>query len=176
MGIIVLLAACATTRETPTTTTAAATPARPVVVDVDENVGSDVERLIIYAERLRWIAPSLLETERASAERDYKREPNPYNRMRLALLLSLRRAPFRDDVRARDLLSQTTRERGADNQAIRSFAMLWLQELDERWALERALDDERRHRQNLQKKLDQLKAIEEEMGRRAPPPPVSPRQ
>lgn len=167
-----LMAACASTREP---ATAGASPVRNVI-DATEIPGSDVERLVVYAERIRWFAPSMLDAERAVAERDLKNEPSAFNRMRLASLLLLRRAPFRDEARARELLSQTTKERGTQNQAIRSIAMLWLQELDERWSMDRMLDDERRQRQTLQKKLDQLKAIEEDMGRRNPPPVMTPRQ
>ena len=66
-------------------------------------------------------------------------------------------------------MSEAARESGEKNQPLRSFAMWLLQDLDDRWAAERTLDDERRQRLALQKKLDQLKAVEEEMDRRTSP-------
>lgn len=174
MGMI-LLSACASPREVVTTERTAPLPA-PAAAALDAVADAEpVERLIVYAERIRWFAPSTLEAERAAAERDLRREADAYHRLKLALLLSLRRAPFRDDTRARDLLSRAAKETGAKNQPIRSFAMFLLQELDDRWAGERALEEERRQRQILQKKLDQLKAIEEEMDRRVLPGVTPPR-
>lgn len=174
MGIALLLSACASTRDlTPATSPASAPLPGQVVASAEEMTST--ERLIVYAESIRWFAPSALDTERASAEIDHRRNPNAFNRIRLAMLLTLRRAPFRDDIRARTLLSQAAKEPGANNQPVRSLAMLLLQDLDDRWASDRTIDDERRQRHALQKKLDQLKAIEEDMDRRAPPPVVSPR-
>lgn len=174
IGMVVLLSACASTRPpvVPVSPTGAPLPGR-AIASAEEMTSA--ERLIVYAESIRWFAPSALDTERASAELDYRRNPNAFNRVRLAMLLTLRRAPFRDDMRARALLSQAAKESGAANQPIRSLAMLLLQDLDDRWASDRTVDDERRQRLALQRKLDQLKAVEEEMDRRAPPPVVTPR-
>lgn len=169
MGTILLLSACASPREAVKTEPLAARPVLDAASDA-----RPVEQLVVYAERIRWLAPAALDAERAAAERDLRRDATAPNRLKLALLLSLRRAPFRDDNRARALFSEAANEGGADKQPIRSFAMLLLQELDERWAADRALDEERRQRQALQKKLDQLKAIEEEMDRRVLPPSVTP--
>jgi hypothetical protein len=167
MGMVLLLSACASTRS--------ATPPPPRAILEPAAADNPSERLMIYGERLRWLAPSSLDAERAAAEEDYRRDPSAFNRLRLALLLALRRAPFRDDMRARDLLSQAATERGSSNQPLRSFAMWLLQDFDDRWAAERALDEERRQRLTLQKKLDQLKAVEEDMDRRASPSVVTPR-
>lgn len=173
MGAVLLLSACASA-PTRTSTAAPVAPAPSQVIASADDM-TPAERLVVYAESIRWFAPSALETERLAAEQDYRRDPSAFNRVRLATILTLRRAPFRDDTRARELLSQAAKEPGAKNQPIRSFAMMLLQDLDDRWAGERAIDDERRQRLLLQKKLDQLKAVEEEMDRRAPPAVVPPR-
>lgn len=174
MGIVLLLSACASTPDPIPAMSATGAPLPGRVVASAEEMTS-AERLIVYADSIRWFAPSALNTERASAELDYRRNPNAFNRIRLAMLLTLRRAPFRDDMRARELLSQAAKESGAKNQPVRSLAMLLLQDLDDRWATDRTIDDERRQRHALQKKLDQLKAVEEEMDRRAPPAVGAPR-
>lgn len=174
MGTAVLLSACASMRDPQpaVSPTGAPLPGR-TIVSAEEMTSA--ERLIVYAESIRWFAPSALDTERASAEVDYRRNPNAFNRIRLAMLLTLRRAPFRDDMRARELLSRAAKEPGTKNQPVRSLAMLLLQDLDDRWASDRTVDDERRQRLALQKKLDQLKAVEEDMDRRPPPAVVTPR-
>lgn len=168
MGTAALLSACASVPDSApaVSPTGAPLPGR-AIISAEEMTSA--ERLIVYAESIRWFAPSALDTERASAEIDYRRNPNAFNRIRLAMLLTLRRAPFRDDTRARELLSRAAKEPGTKNQPVRSLAMLLLQDLDDRWASDRMVDDERRQRLALQKKLDQLKAVEEDMDRRAPP-------
>jgi hypothetical protein len=163
--ICFLVSACASTRNVSTEN---ATPA-PLPRVTDAGAPRTADELVVYAERIRWLAPNALEKERANVEQDYHRRPTAINRLQLALLLSLRRTPFRDDGRARELVSEVAREPGEKNEALRSFAMLLLQDLDDRWAAERMLDEERKQRLVLQKKLDQLKAIEEEMDRRATP-------
>jgi hypothetical protein len=174
MGIV-LLSACASMREPVTPAMSPAGTPLPGRAIVSAEEMTSAERLIVYAESIRWFAPSALDTERASAEMDYRRSPNAFNRIRLAMLLTLRRAPFRDDMRARQLLSQAAKEPGTKNQPVRSLAMLLLQDLDDRWVNDRTVDDERRQRLALQRKLDQLKAVEEEMDRRTPPTVVTPR-
>lgn len=174
MGVVMFLFGCATHRAANTVSrtesaprTAADAAREPVVANA-----SDVEHLVMYADRLRWVAPPMLDAERASAEIDLARAPTAANKVKLALVLMLRRAPFRDDTRARELLSQGAKDAESDSQPMRSLATWLLQELDDRWASERQLDDERRQRTLLQRKVDQLKALEEEMDRRSAPPPV----
>lgn len=170
VGTLTLLSACASTRPA----SPAARTALPVLTAPESNDGTETERIVVYAERIRWFAPSTLEAERSAAERDLRRDASAFNRLRMAVLLSLRRAPFRDDARARELLSSVAKEPGAKNQPLRSYAMSLLQDIDDRWASERMLEEERRQRLALQKKLDQLKAVEEDMDRRTPAPAVPP--
>jgi len=94
-------------------------------------------------------------------------DPSPDNRMRLALLLTLPTAPFRNDARARDLLAGAT--------GYPELARWLVMSIDERRALEEVAEEERRRRQALQAKLNQLKAIEEEMDRRMQPTVINPR-
>src|ERR1051325_1736064 len=171
MAILFFLTACASTKPASNANVPPAqnipAPPLPRVTDSNPIGPSAAEQLLIYAERIRWLAPSALESERMTVEQEYRRRPTAVNRLELRRVLGLRRAPFRDDARSRELLSDAAREPGEKNQPLRSFAMWLLQDLDDRWATERTLDDERRQRLALQKKLDQLKAVEEEMDRRA---------
>ncbi|MFL6624142.1 MAG: hypothetical protein ACJ8J7_09265 [Sulfurifustaceae bacterium] len=174
MAMAMFLSGCAGQRPTSTTTWNAEPPLRAADPEREAAVtqASNVERLVVYADRLRWIAPPMLDTERASAEIALGHAPTAVNKVKLALVLMLRRAPFRDDTRARELLSQAAKDPGPDGQPMRSLATWLLQELDDRWAGERQLEEERRQRALLQRKVDQLKALEEEMDRRSAPPPV----
>lgn len=173
MGTILLVSACASTG-TATPPPNPSSPPPPMVEAVTETA-SPIERLVIYADKLRALTPPALESERMTAEQDYRSAPTGFNRLRLALVLSQPRVPFRDDARARELLGQAVRDPSASSDALRSFAGWMLQELDDRAAAERMLEEERRQRLGLQKKLDQLKAVEEEMDRRSNPSVVTPR-
>ncbi|MFL6649126.1 MAG: hypothetical protein ACJ8KO_14290, partial [Sulfurifustaceae bacterium] len=131
--MVIFLSGCAGQRAARTTTeppSRAADPERQAAVAQ----ASNVERLVMYADRLRWLAPPMLDTERASAEIENGRAPNAVNKVKLALVLMQRRAPFRDDTHARELLSQAAKDPGPDGQPMRSLATWLLQELDDRWA------------------------------------------
>lgn len=130
---------------------------------------SELEGLVYYAERVRLLAPGALEREHAEREQGFREEASPGNRIRLAVLLALRHAPFRDDARARLLLLQAAHQSGYNADAYRGLAALLLTQLDERRELETTLESERKERQALRRKLEQLKAIEEEIDRRMPP-------
>lgn len=118
-------------------------------------------QLLRYADRIRALPLSTLQHEFAEAEQQFVMAPTPDNRMRLALLLSLPTAPFRNDARARDLLTSAT--------GYPELVRWVLITLDERRALEEIAEEERRRRVALQAKLNQLKAIEADMDRRMPP-------
>lgn len=85
------------------------------------------------------------------------------DRLMLVLLLSAPGAPFRDDARARGLLREYM---GNDDDAYREFARFLLRSLNERRAMEQALDAERKHTQQLRKQVEELKAIEQDMNQR----------
>lgn len=134
----------------------------------------DLEHLIIYAERLRRLPPAGLESEHVAVRAEQGRAPEPLTRLKLALLLSSSRVTFRDYASALELLGAVAKDAAA-GPIMRAVAALWLHELEERLALERLLEDERRQRQTLERKLEQLKTIEEEIDRRPTTPVVPPR-
>jgi hypothetical protein len=184
-AIALVIGACASPRETvePIAATPAVPappayplePARSIIIEPEAGLSpaDRLEQMLAYAEKVRGMTPAPLEAEYARAREEHRRSPSAYSRLRLAVLLGCRRAPFYDEVQARDLLGQVARSREPDTAGMRSLAGLWLHEREERAAVERALEEERRQRAALQKKLEQLKTMEEEFDRR-PPTPVIP--
>lgn len=161
------------------TSTAAAPPAAAIVVapapsEVGEHGAPDprVKRLLAYAARSRSFSPQRLQAEYAAASEAEHARPNAEARIRLAILLTHPRAPFRDDARARRLLHEAADARAG----IGDLARLLDAAVDQRADLEGALARERSRRAELQHKLEQLKTIEQEIDRRAPAAVVRERQ
>lgn len=173
IGITLLVSACASSSRVTRSVPPPATPPHTPVVAAKAAQEDALAHLIVYAARTHSLPPPVLRSEYAVAREAYRRAPGVYTRLRLAALMSCKRAPFRDDRRARELLTEAADDAGAD-ETVRGLAALWLQDLEERMALERALDNERRERQALQRKLEQLKVIEEEIDRRPSLPVVPP--
>lgn len=165
----VVTAACAAA---PSRSSSAPPPAAPSVATghcESNGTSTELEGLMTYAEQVRLLAPGELQREYTEREQGFHEEASAANRIRLAVLLGLKRAPFRDDARARLLLLQAAHQSGYNVDAYRSLAVLLLQQLDERREMEATLENERKERQALRRKLEQLKAIEEEIDRRMPP-------
>jgi hypothetical protein len=92
------------------------------------------------------------------------------------LLLSRPGTSVRDDARAKEYLRQVLRDSGLGARPYHDLARFLLPMLDERERLEGALADERGQREVLRQKLEQLKAIEQETGKRIPPKPLKGQQ
>jgi hypothetical protein len=152
-------------------------PATPVAVHVSEERlrSNELEALLGYTETVRLLNPAALQREFLRVHESHAKDASVANRLKLAILLSLRHAPFRDEARARGLLLQTAVDSSYNLPSYRQLAGLLLIGLDERRELERALEEERRQRHVLGKKLEQLKTIEEEIDRRRAPPVMTPR-
>lgn len=150
-------------------------PIVEVKIDQEQFTSDELQALIGYTESVRLLSVADLLSEYTRVERGYAKAASAADRIKLATLLSLRHAPFRDDARARGLLLQAISDSSYNASAYRRLAGLLLVGLDERRELERALDEERRQRQALGKKLEQLRTIEEEIDRRRMPPAITPR-
>lgn len=135
------------------------------------NGAHGIVHLLRYAEHIRALPLATLQHEYTEAEQQFASAPTPDNRLRLAMLLSLPSAPFRNDARARQLLTPAVQSAAG----YAEFTHWLLVTIDERRALEEVVEEERRRRQALRAKLDQLKAIEEDMDRRMQPPVINPR-
>jgi hypothetical protein len=166
VSVVVWLEGCATSP-----------PPQPVEAKVSEELlaANDIATLLGYTESVRRLTPAELQREYTRVETGYAKKADSAGRVKLAILLSLQHAPFRNEARARGLLLQAIGDSGYNSSPYRQLATLLLIGLDERREWERALEEERRQRQALGKKLDQLKAIEEEIDRRRAPPVMTPR-
>lgn len=161
-----LLCACVS-YSTTTDRTPAPVDAAPAPAVCDDALAG----VLRYAGRVRELPAAQQEAEYAERREAYLHAADPLTRLQLAALLSLPGVRFRDPERARLLLQAGANDASAIP-PLRHLAALWLHELEHRTALERALAEERRDRQQLQRRLDQLKTIEEELHRRQTPPVV----
>lgn len=162
---IFVLSACASVAPSPYTEVG---PVK-ITVEPERLTSNDFEAILGYTETVRLLSPVELQREYIRVERGYTKNKNAVDRIKLAILLGLRHAPFRDEARARGLLLQTISESGYNTALHRRLASLLLVAMDERRELERSLDDERRTKQALSKKLEQLRTIEEDIDRRRSP-------
>lgn len=162
-----LVAGCATPRAQP------ATVNEPITVPWNPPSYTEptAETLLRYIDHIRRAPIAVLEHEARETEQRAIADPSGLNQMRQALFLAFAPAPFRATARAHAVLDGMSREGGE----LQSLAQLLAAALQERLNLEAALADERRQRQGLRHKLDQLKAIEEDLGRDRQSPVINPR-
>jgi len=140
---------------------------------------SETPSLLVYANTLGSWPRTRVRAELARLEKvQCSESPDSSDCLRLAILLGLTGAPERDDARARTLLTSylAARPAGAEPDGERELAALLLATLDEHRRqtrelrnAEAALARERSARRTLEQQLDQLKAIEESINRRATP-------
>ena len=148
---------------------AANTGADSTVLDSPEgNIkGGEFATLVAYTNWLRERDPAQLERLLANAEARARNPADAPARLRLAVLLSLPQAPFRNDGRALDLVDEVIR---SGDEKARWFAYTLRWSLQDRQLLQadhhRALTREREQRAALKQKLNELKAIEEQIHRR----------
>jgi hypothetical protein len=121
--------------------------------------------LIRYAQALRALDAPVQQGEYQRVESRFARQPTAINRLMLALLLSTPETTFRNDARSRELLAEYV-ELNRDDGAYRDFAAFLLRGLNERYAMEQAMEGERRLHQQLRKQVEELKAIEQHMNQR----------
>lgn len=168
---LTVLAGCTSLETSP-----AGVPAvSPSDVPTYPSESADTVALLQYAEAIRAMNPKALQRERSAAEQRHAKQASADGRIRLALLLSLPHAPFRNDARARSLLSQAARDGDYNAGSYRRLAAFLLTVLAERAEIEKALEDERKQRLAVQKQLQQLKAIEEDIDRRIPSTVINPK-
>lgn len=129
-----------------------------------------VDELLRYGRRLEALPPKALTDEYARAAGALAENHSAANRIRVALLLSRPGTSFHDDKRAQALLKQVMTDARYSTRRYHGLASFLALTLAERQRAEAALAEERRQRQDLQKKLEQLKAIELEL--RIPAEPI----
>jgi hypothetical protein len=148
-----LLAGCGALRAPET-----AEPA-PVVQAVPEEKAAPVppaaspETLLLYYQHIRRLSGADLAREHDTARQAYARSRSDYERVRLAMVLSLPGSAFSDEGRALELLDPVSKNH---NGQLQGLAYLLATHLQER----RRLDA---NAQGLQQKLDALRSLERTM-------------
>lgn len=158
-----MLGACQTLQTKATRPSTVATAPEPQARD-------DLPGLMRFTAWARHQPATRLQAIRAGMEKLAHGSGSSVYRIRLAILLSLPDMPFHDEKRARTLLNQIVADDDPGHSDLVAYARLLLWNLDDRASAretcEAELGNERSQRQNLQHKLNELKAIEEQLDRR----------
>ena len=115
--------------------------------------GSNAESLLLYFQHVRKLPGAELAKEHDAARQSFARSRADFDRVRLAMVISIPGASFSDDGRAMELLEPVAKN---PNGQLQGLAYLLAVQLQER----RRLDA---NAQGLQQKLDALKSLERRM-------------
>jgi len=114
---------------------------------------SDAESLLFYFQYIRKLSGADLSREHDVARQAYARAHTDFNRIRLAMVLSLPGTAFYDDTRALDLYDTVAKHEGG---RLQGLALLLSSNLQEQRRLTASA-------QGLQQKLDALRSLERSM-------------
>ncbi|HET7596666.1 MAG TPA: hypothetical protein VFK15_07020 [Burkholderiales bacterium] len=117
----------------------------------------DVERLLAYFEQVRKLPAAELQRENDSARAAFNRTRTDFDRMRLALILSVPNTALTDDQRAYELLDPVVKNPAS---SLSGLALLMSTYLQERRRLENGMQHLQQNVQGLQQKLDALMSLE----------------
>jgi hypothetical protein len=110
----------------------------------------DLERLLAYFQRIRRLPTPELSRENDSARVAFSRSRSDFDRLRLAMVLSLPNTAFNDDARSLDLLDPVAKNQNAPLHGLALLMSVFVQE-------QRRLGQSA---QAVQQKLDALKSME----------------
>lgn len=114
---------------------------------------SEIDSLLLYYQYIRKLPGPDLGREHETARQGYNGARTDFNRVRLAMVMSLPNSAFNDDVRALDLLEPVARNA---NGKLQGLALLLSSHLQEQKRLNANM-------YSLQQKLDALKSLERSM-------------
>jgi hypothetical protein len=114
---------------------------------------SDAESLLLYFQHVRKLSGADLSREHDAARQAYARARTDFNRVRLAIALSLPGTSFYDETRALDLYDTVAKHEGG---RLQGLALLLGWHLQEQKRLTASA-------QGLQQKLDALRSLERSM-------------
>lgn len=141
---------------------------------------ADAAELLAYQQRIRAMSGEELAAEYTAASQTLAKQKSDMARLRLAMLLSLPGAAFRDDGRAVALADEVASRRNSDGGGLRPLAALIAANAGEQrrqeertQKLAQKLQEEEKRADALQQKLDGLKAIEKNLLNREPAKPVN---
>jgi len=134
-------------------------PAPGVRADTSRS-GGDAEALLLYFDQIKRLNASDLNKEFDAARQAYAKGNAEADRLRLALLLSLPGASFKDERKALELIEPMTKDTRAARTPTRAFADLLYAYIGEQRRLGATA-------QGLQDKLDALKSMERKLNERS---------
>jgi hypothetical protein len=144
--------------------------ASPAGVQKQENLelkDADFQSIAEYYRRLYSLSEEDLSREHSQAQQRLSENNQPIDRIRLALLLSLPHAAFKDYSRSLTLLNDYSNDPANQSSTLKDFLFFlssFIQELknqDERYQkLDQKLKEEKKLREALEQKLEELKTIE----------------
>ena len=117
----------------------------------------EVERLLTYFEQIRKLPAADFVRESEGARAAFTRTRSEFDRMRLAMLLSVPNTALSDDQRAAELLDPLVKNQ---NSSLRGLALVMSAHLQERRRLESGMQNLQQNVQGLQQKLDALMSLE----------------
>ena len=126
---------------------------------------SEVINLLDYHERLHTMSSEEQRREYQAAQVAYENRAGDLQRLRLALLLTLPRTSWRDDARALHLLGGLKAAPPGQTSPRRDLALLIQKLVAER---QRQIREENRKIEDLQQKIDALRAIDLDIRRNQP--------
>lgn len=125
----------------------------------------DVTELLDFHDRLLAMPADEQRREYQAAQAAFDKQPGDVQRLRLALLLTLARAQWRDDARALQLLAGMEAPPTGQPSPRHDLAVLIQKLVAER---QRQVREEHRKAEDLQQKLDALRAIDREIRQKPP--------
>lgn len=132
----------------------------------------DPDSILQYALYMRSMPFDTLRKEYGSIVSALARDNKAPNRIRMALLLSMPGVPFQDSLKARYHLEKVIENKQSNYKNLRNLARILVVFLDDRTRIEGEMLKMRQEKKELQHKLDQLKVIERDTGKRLPPKPI----
>lgn len=132
-------------------------PEPPLSVSDSPRAVSEVDNLLRYFQQLKKLSGTELGKEHDSVRQAYLKERSEFNRVRLAMILSLPNTSFGDESRALELLDPTVKNQQA---SLYGLAFLLSTHLQERKKLDGSIQNLQQNLQGLQQKLDALKSLE----------------
>jgi hypothetical protein len=117
----------------------------------------DLERLLSYFEHVRKLPAAELVRESESARAAFMGSRADFDRMRLAILISIPNTALNDDQRAADLLNPLVKN---ESSSLHGLALVMSAHLQERRRLETGMQGLQQNVQRLQQKLDALMSLE----------------
>ncbi|MEQ1667921.1 MAG: dihydrolipoamide acyltransferase [Sulfuriferula sp.] len=133
-------------------------------------LSGQTDDLLVFYDGVRKQSAAELNKEYEKARQQLVQNKTDFNRMRLALLLTLPNAVFHDDAAAMNLLNDVLKDAKTNTSSVHGLASLLLSELAEK---QRVADDltqklkiEQKRGDELQVKVEAIKDMEKNMTRR----------